>query len=178
MPQLSTSEAVKNRIEVLIERLVAYANGELTDCNHLRDKLIVRWTDEESETPKLIVKTELRFLAELVFNQQGKKVKEHIKHDLHVLQKFLPILEDNRTKTQGSASWHFTLKLWRKSTETNLRVLQREWERCKSNRSQLQISSLKPNPKRNHPIIKQCLGMSSGLIDNSIHPHSHIQYQA
>ncbi|WP_369076433.1 hypothetical protein [Coleofasciculus sp. LEGE 07081] len=28
--------------------------------------------------------------------------------------KVLEILEDNRSQTQGSSNWHFTLKLWHK----------------------------------------------------------------
>jgi len=114
--------------------LLAYANDELPeDSDRLRSKLTVRWLEEERERPRLIVKTELRFLAELVFKRQSPKLKETLKQDLQVLSKFLDILEDNRTKTQGSAIWHFTLTLWHKSAEQNLQEFQRQWAQRKSN---------------------------------------------
>ena len=134
MPRLNTSNAVKERIEHLLTRLLAYANHDLpADWERLQKNLTVRWSEEESDRPKLIVKTELRFLAELVFQRQSPKLKETLKQDLQVLSKFLDILEDNRTKTQGSAIWHFTLTLWYKSVERNLQEFQRQWAQRKSN---------------------------------------------
>ena len=135
MPRLNTSEAVRKRIERLLGQLLAYANGNLTEYDYLRDKVRVRWVDEYSIAPKLIVKTELRFLVELVFERQSNPLKETIKQDLRVLKAFLEILEDNRTKTQGSANWHFTLRLWHHSIERNLNEFNREWQRRKSLRS-------------------------------------------
>ncbi len=132
MPRLNTSTAVQKRIEHLLVTLLAYANDELPEFDRLRERLKVRWLDKESKRPKLIVETELRFLAELVFQRQSTRLKETIKQDLQVLRKFLQILEDNRTKTQGSAHWHFTLTLWDRSPEKNRLPLRQEWQRRKS----------------------------------------------
>ena len=133
MPRLNTSNAVKERIERLLAMLLAYANNELSEgYDALRDQLTVRWLEEERDRPRLIVKTELRFLAELVFDRQSPQLKATLKQDLQVLDKFLEILEDNRTKTKGSAVWHFTLTLWHRSAERNLREFRREWERRKA----------------------------------------------
>ena len=135
MPRLNTSEAVRRRVEHLLVQLLAYANGELTQYDYLKEKVKVRWVDEYSVAPKLIVNTELRFLAELIFEQRSNPSKETIKQDLRVLKEFLEILEDNRTKTQGSASWHFTLQLWHRSIERNLSEFNREWQHRKSLKS-------------------------------------------
>jgi len=149
MPRLNTSEAVKERIEHLLARLLAYANHELPeDWERLQKKLTVRWLEAESDRPKLIVKTELRFLAELVFQRQSPKLKETLKQDLQVLSKFLDILEDNRTKTQGSAVWHFTLTLWHKSADKNRREFQKQWDRQKAKSKPSDNYSATPKPEK------------------------------
>ena len=141
MPRLNTSAAVQKRIEHLLVTLLAYANHELPEFDRLREKLKVRWLAEDSQHPKLIVETELRFLLDLLFQKQSARLKETLKQDLQVLRKFLQILEDNRTKTQGSAHWHFTLTLWHRSPEKNLLPLRQAWERCKSKSGSLSSSS-------------------------------------
>lgn len=150
MPQLNTSNVVKQRVGHLLKQLLAYANDELPEYEHLRSKLIVRWLDEKDAAPKLIVNTELRFLAELTSSPQSEQTTTTVKHDLHVLKRFLDILEDNRTKTQGSAKWHFTLKLWHRSPEINLREFQQAWDirkSAKSHSSTAQVSETLPHPE-------------------------------
>lgn len=132
MPQLNKSEAVRQRLRSLLQRLIAFANHALTDCEPLESKINVRWTALETSTPKLIVKTEIRFLAELVFPTSGPKVKEKLKQDLRTLKDFLGRLEDNRDRTQGSGTWHFTLTLWHTSVEKNLIAFDETWQRCKA----------------------------------------------
>ena len=137
MPRLSKSNKVKKRVAYLLEKLLRYANYELEICGQLWDKLTIRWLEENSSQPKLIVQTELKFLAELIAdNEPTNELKEQIRHDLRLLRDFLGILEDNRAKTQGSANWHFTLKLWHRSTERNLQAFEQAWQWCKSARSQ------------------------------------------
>ena len=150
MPQLNTSEAVKQRVKQLLTRLVEFANGELAGCDHLVDKVRVRWIDQESQSPKLVVETEIRFLAELVFQQPGVKAKAYLKQDLRTLEKFLGILEDNRTRTQGSSTWRFTLRLWRTSVAKNLEKLNEEWDRRKQTKTP--SDPLGPSPIAVYPL--------------------------
>jgi tetratricopeptide (TPR) repeat protein len=150
MPQLNTSEAVRQRINQLITRLVEFANGELSDCEHLIDKVRARWIDPDSQSPKLVVETEIRFLAELVFQQQSTKTKDDLKQDLRTLEKFLGMLEDNRTRTQGSSIWHFTLQLWHTSVAQNLEKLNAEWARRKPEKSPSQAHG--PSPIAVYPL--------------------------
>ena len=96
MPQLNKSETVRQRLRVLLRQLVDFANHQLPEYEHLESKISVRWVDRESSAPKLIVKTEIRFLAALVSQTVGPKVKEHLKQDLRTLKDFLGRLEDNR----------------------------------------------------------------------------------
>ena len=122
MPQLNKSETVRLRSRLLLQRLIDFANYELTDCEHLESKISVRWIDIETRQPKLIVKTEIRFLAALVSPQKANdaKTKQHLKQDLRSLKDFLGILEDNRDRTQGTGIWHFPLKLWHRRADPNL----------------------------------------------------------
>ena len=150
MPQLNTSEAVRQRVNQLITRLVEFANGELAGCEHLVDKVRVRWIDPDSQSPRLVVETEIRFLAELVFQQPDAKTKDYLKQDLRTLEKFLGILEDNRTQTQGSSTWRFTLRLWRTSVAKNLEKLNEGWDRRKQIKAP--SSPLDPSPIAVYPL--------------------------
>ncbi|MEL7330791.1 MAG: AAA family ATPase, partial [Cyanobacteria bacterium J06560_2] len=126
------SEAVRIRLRHLLQRLIAFANYELTDCEHLERKISVRWIDVETASPKLIVKTEIRFLAALVSPTVTAKTKAHLKQDLRSLKDFLGRLEDNRDRTQGTGLWHFTLKLWHRSAEKNLIAFDELWQQRKA----------------------------------------------
>ena len=150
MPQLNTSEAVRQRINQLITRLVEFTNDQLEGCDHLLDKIRARWIEQNSPSPKLVIETEIRFLAELVFQQQGGKTKDYIKQDLHTLEKFLGILEDNRTRTQGSSTWHFTLRLWHTSVDKNLEKLNDMWHRHKQRN--VSAGTLGPSPLAVYPL--------------------------
>lgn len=130
MPRLSKSNRAKARVTHLMERLLAYANHELEDERAL-GQISVRWLERQTHEPKLVVQTTLRDLAELIA-PASRDAKEYIRHDLHLLRDFLCILEDNRTRTQGSEVWHFTLRLWHSSTAKNLMELKRQWEQRKS----------------------------------------------
>lgn len=141
MPQLNKSEAVYQRLQCFLRRLIGFANYELTECESLERKISVRWIQVESSTPKLIVKTEIRFLAELAFQTAGAKTKANLKQDLRTLKDFLGLLEDNRDRTQGSGLWHFTLTLWHKSVDKNLAAFDKHWQQCKQKSSGSSTSS-------------------------------------
>ncbi|MEL6900553.1 MAG: AAA family ATPase [Cyanobacteria bacterium J06606_4] len=142
MPQLNKSETVRQRLRVLLRQLVDFANHQLPEYEHLESKISVRWVDRESSAPKLIVKTEIRFLAALVSQTVGPKVKEHLKQDLRTLKDFLGRLEDNRDRTQGTGLWHFTLRLWHTSAEKNLTAFDDLWQQRKA---ETQKSSATPS---------------------------------
>ena len=157
MPQLNTSDNSKKRVAFLLKNLLSYANYELTDCDHLVEKLIVNWQEEGDRKHNLIVKTKLESLAELVSeNPTSKKAKERIRHDLRVLKDFVEILDDNRTTIYGSSEWHFTLKLWSRSTEQNLLVFQWEWQYQKLRRQQQWIFKSGLNSPHSHYLEALC----------------------
>lgn len=118
----------QQRTKRFLEALLAYVNHELDDCDHLKIEI-----KPQTEDNQLVVKTKVRVLAELTekYQRDSKLSKDHIKEALHCLEKFLKILEDCRTKTQGSEEWHFKLKLWkrRQDIEANLKQFDQEWER-------------------------------------------------
>ncbi len=103
----------QERTKRLLEALLAYANDELEGSERLQ--IEANWQTHN----KLVVRTKVRFLEELTakYQQNGKLDTEQIKEALKRLKDWLEILEDNRTKTQGSEDWHFTLKLWSKEND-------------------------------------------------------------
>ncbi|MEO0758314.1 MAG: NB-ARC domain-containing protein [Cyanobacteria bacterium J06648_16] len=136
MPRLNTSKQVKARTRQFLERLLSYANYELPESDQFYDKLTVRWKNEDTDAPELVVETELKVLIELAFAQpETPRLKDQLRNDLRVLEEFLQILEDNRARTQGAKHWRFTLKLWGKSTESNLTAFESVWDERKRKRS-------------------------------------------
>ncbi|HEY9633968.1 MAG TPA: AAA-like domain-containing protein [Coleofasciculaceae cyanobacterium] len=141
MPTVSYGPKVKQRTKRLLEALVAYANDELENCvseaawQKLRLKIQVNWQTEK----QLVIQTKVRILEELTAldSYNGKLDNDEIKEALHRLEDFLEILEDCRTKTQGSDDWHFKLKLWHKrhDKQANLRQFDVEWERRRPEKS-------------------------------------------
>jgi DNA polymerase I-like protein with 3'-5' exonuclease and polymerase domains len=133
MPTVSYGPKVKQRTRRLLEALLAYANDELENTDHL--EIDINWQTEK----QLLVETKVRILEELTALDpyNGKLASEEIKEALHRLEDHLGILQDNRTKTQGSEEWRFTLKLWyrRYDTQANLKRLDEEWERRRSQKS-------------------------------------------
>ncbi len=127
MGRLNYGPLGKTRTKRLLEALLAYANDELEEGTSL--DIQFRWQTQN----QLVVKTKVRVLEELTTLDQypDKLTKEQIKEALQLLRKFLEILEDNRTASQGSEDWHFTLKLWYKryDTQANLERFDTEWER-------------------------------------------------
>jgi WD40 repeat protein len=124
----------RKRAKRLLEALLAYANNELENCDHLQ--IQVNWQTEK----QMVVRAKVRCLEELTVNDpyNGKLNNEQIKEALKRLEDFLEILEDNRTTTRGAENWHFTLKLWyrQQDKEANLKQFDVEWElrrlkRCK-----------------------------------------------
>jgi hypothetical protein len=137
MPKLSPSLQAMHRSEQLIIKLLQLAQEFPEEAKNISKELAIRIDEDSGELPKLIVQTKLDTLVELVFgghrrpsqtSSKRQHLKEQIRHDLKLLNQ-MGILEDNRAKTQGSAIWHFTLRLWSTSPQSNTKAFQAAWKR-------------------------------------------------
>lgn len=133
MPKKTYGSQVKKRVKRLLEALLCFVNGEFEDGSF--DIKHNDWIEESSTNPKLIVQTTLVALEWLTEKDQypGKLTKPQIREALKLLDKdnddsLLKILEDNRATKRGSENWHFTLKLWSKDKEENLKRFDEIWE--------------------------------------------------
>ena len=133
MPRNTFGPTVKERVKRLLEALLAFVNGEFEDSFDINSK----WEAEDSTSPKLIVKTTLVTLELLIAKDKylGKLTKTQIREALMLLKDFLKILEDNRTQTKGVDTWHFTLTLWSKDKEKNLKQFDKAWEDSRPEKS-------------------------------------------
>ncbi|NES18391.1 MAG: hypothetical protein F6K41_05540 [Symploca sp. SIO3E6] len=134
MARTSYGPEVQKRTKRLLEALLAYANNELENCDHLKIK--IHWETEK----ELLVRTKVRFLEELIRQDQypGNLSDREIKESLNRLKDFVEILQDHRLGSQGLHDWHFSLKLWhpRQAKEANLKQFDLEWQRCRLQQSQ------------------------------------------
>ena len=132
MPKLSTSLRVKTRIRILFKKLLECVNPSLDEVRPT-DFFDYRWLDTSAACPKLVIKTKLNVLVDLIDSEAEESIsKAHVREVLLVLQKKLHLLEDNRIKTQGSDVWDFTLKLWHTSTDRNLSKFEQLWTQYKA----------------------------------------------
>ncbi|MEA5499122.1 WD40 domain-containing protein [Limnoraphis robusta] len=135
MPRPNYGPQSKKRTKRLLEVLITYANGELEKCDRYESQIQVNWQTEK----QLVVRTKVRYLEALTAEiGTGEKLNgTQLKESLKSLQDFIEILEDNRSSTQGSDSWHFTLKLWhhRRDTAANLAEFEQQWEQRRSPKS-------------------------------------------
>ncbi|WP_413160381.1 NB-ARC domain-containing protein [Capilliphycus salinus ALCB114379] len=148
----------KKRTKCLLEVLIAYANGEIEECDRFQSQIRVNWQTEK----QLVIRTKVRYLEALTAQMgKGEKLNStQVKESLKRLKDFLEILEDNRCSTQGSDLWHFTLKLWhhRLDKSGNLGEFERQWEQRRSPKSKQstgEISSTESSdilPKNNPSI--------------------------
>ena len=139
MPQYSHGSDVQAWVKRLLEALLSYVNYEFEE----QVELSFNWQMEN----RLVVRTTLTALVELTQKDQyeGKLDQRKIREALrYYLKDFLQILEDNRTPTQGSKKWHFTLKLWSKQKEENLRQFEQLWEQKKQEKSKTPVALAKP----------------------------------
>ena len=133
MPRNTYGDTVKKRVKRLLEALLAFVNWEFEESFNIESK----WEAEDSTNPKLILKTTLVTLELLIAKDKypDKLTKTQIREALNLLKDFLKILEDNRTKTKGVDTWHFTLTLWSKDQEKNLKQFDKAWEDSRPEKS-------------------------------------------
>ncbi len=127
------------RVKRLLEALLDFVNGEFDESIF---DIQFKWEAEESANPKLKVKTTLVVLEWLTAKDKypDKLTKPQIRQALKLLDKknkkgLLKILEDNRTQTQGVDTWHFTLTLWSKDKEKNLKQFEKAWKDSRPDKS-------------------------------------------
>ena len=133
MPRNTYGDTVKKRVKRLLEALLDFVNYEFEGNFDIEFKP----ETEDVTNPKVIFKTTLVALEQLIAKDKypGKLKKEEIRQALKLLENFLKILKDNRTKTQGSDDWHFTLTLWSKDREKNLKQFDKAWEDSRPEKS-------------------------------------------
>jgi hypothetical protein len=135
MKHYSYGDIVRGRAKHLLEVLLSYANDELEGTEQLRSDLKVNWQTEK----QLVVRTKLITLETLTTKDErsGKLTKEQIRDAINHLKNYLQILADNRESPRGSEDWHFTLELWSKDKEENLRRFDAEWHAKQRPKSRL-----------------------------------------
>ncbi|MEH2453010.1 NB-ARC domain-containing protein [Nostoc sp.] len=134
MPRTTYGLQIQKRVKRLLEALLCFVDREFEDDNF---KIECKWKEADSVNPKLTVQTTLVVLELLTQKDKylGKLTKVQIREALNLLKDFLKILEDNRLQTQGSYDWRFTLKLWSRDREKNLKGFDEAWEKNRPNKS-------------------------------------------
>ncbi|MFW9264322.1 NB-ARC domain-containing protein, partial [Nostoc sp. CALU 546] len=134
MPRTTYGPQIQKRVKRLLEALLCFVDVEFGDGNF---KIEYDWKEADSVNPKLTVQTTLVTLELLTQKDKypGKLTKAQIREALNLLKDFLKILEDNRLQTQGSDDWRFTLKLWSKDREKNLKGFDEAWEKNRPKKS-------------------------------------------
>ncbi|MBD1942100.1 tetratricopeptide repeat protein [Coleofasciculus sp. FACHB-712] len=139
MARRSLGDDVKARVKRLFEALLDYVDDEFEDGDKLG--IDFNW---QSET-QLVIRTKRRYLEELTAKDkyEGQLTQAQVREALKRLEDYLKVLEDNRTSIRGSEDWHFTLKLWHKHKEANLRQFDIEWENKRPPKSQVIAKKIK-----------------------------------
>ncbi|MEQ8752250.1 MAG: tetratricopeptide repeat protein [Coleofasciculus sp. G1-WW12-02] len=132
MARLTCGDDVKQRVKRLFEDLLAYANDKYDNGKAI--DIQYKWQNEK----QLVVRAKRRYLEELTAKDKytGKLTAAQVREAIKSLNVFLGILDDHRTTTQGSEDWHFTLNLWEKDQEENLRQFEIEWDKKRPQKSQ------------------------------------------
>ncbi|MHC5737766.1 tetratricopeptide repeat protein [Nostoc sp.] len=161
MTRPSRGDVARERVRLLLEKFLAYANYELE--NRERFKIDLNWETSK----KVIVRTQLKVLAEL-----SGLTKEQVREALNALKDFLSILEHSREHPRGSADWHFRLTLWhdKDDKDGNLRKFDAEWQRRRKELPGVQRvegRKAKPTPTRYENIpfsgVKEFIGREAEL---------------
>ncbi|WP_414513462.1 HEAT repeat domain-containing protein [Nostoc sp. PCC 9305] len=168
MPKKTYGSQVQARVKRLLEALLDLANWEFEDSKF---DIKFTWKPEASTNPKLIIETTLVALEYLTEKDKypSKLSKTQIREALNLLEDFLKILEDNRVQTRGVDSWHFTLKLWSKDKEKNLKQFDQAWEASKPEKSKAsQANSQKSNESYWQEICDAMLEKHKRLTTNEL----------
>ncbi|MEH1995310.1 NB-ARC domain-containing protein, partial [Nostoc sp.] len=167
MPRSTYGPQIQKRVKRLLEALLCFVDGEFEDGNF---KIESDWKEADSTNPKLTVQTTLVVLELLTQKDKypGKLTKAQIREALNLLKDFLKILEDNRLQTKGVEEWHFTLKLWSRDRERNLKRFDEAWESSRPEKSKLN------NPSPNlSPTGREALNFPPSLVGKGVRGLGH-----
>ncbi|MEH1921762.1 NB-ARC domain-containing protein [Nostoc sp.] len=162
MPRTTYGPQIQKRVKRLLEALLCFVDGEFEDDNF---KIESDSKEADSANPKLTVQTTLVVLELLTQKDKysGKLTKVQIREALNLLKDFLKILEDNRLQTKGVEEWHFTLKLWSRDRERNLKRFDEAWESSRPEKSKLN------NPSPNlSPTGREALNFPHSLVGKGV----------
>jgi predicted NACHT family NTPase len=168
MPKYTYGSIVKKRVKRLLEALLDFANREFEDSKF---DIKFKWEVENSANPKLIIETTQVALGYLTEKDKypSKLSKTQIQEALNLLKDFLKILEDNRTQDRGSDIWHFTLILWSKDKEENLKQFEQAWETSRPEKSKaLQANSQQSDESFWQEICRAMLEKHKRLTTNEL----------
>ncbi|MEW6495861.1 MAG: hypothetical protein AB1589_25575 [Cyanobacteriota bacterium] len=143
MKHYSYGPDVQGRAKHLFEVLLSYADIYDGDTEPLREQFRSNLKVHQQTEKQLVVRTKLRTLEKLTEKNEllGKLTKEQIREAINHLKNYLKILADNRESPRGSEDWHFTLELWSKDKEENLRRFDAEWQAKLPPKSKLLFST-------------------------------------
>lgn len=132
MPRSSYGPTQQARVLRILESILRFVNYETDISNKINIKY--SWQLEDSNRPQLIISTNINSLKYLCDNQDKQKQidRNEVREALHYLKDFLGILQDNRVNKQGAQDWHFTLKLWSRKTDENIKKAIELWEQQKT----------------------------------------------
>ncbi|MDY7021734.1 MAG: hypothetical protein SWJ54_10295, partial [Cyanobacteriota bacterium] len=126
MPRATYGPKVEVRAKYLLEVLLLFVKGEVENSDRFDIKY--SWL-EDQQFPQLRIETNLRTLEALTNAYQKPLKKSQIREALKRMDDFLNILKDERVIKKGSEDWRFTLTLWSKDINENLRKFSQEWDR-------------------------------------------------
>jgi hypothetical protein len=139
MPRYTYGPKVEARVKRLLEALLDFVDGKFDESIF---DIQYKWEAEDSANPRLIIRTR-RVVLELLTAKDkhpGQLTDAQIREALKLLDKknkkgLLKILEDNRTQTQGVDTQHFTLTLWSKDKEENIKQFEKAWKDSRPDKS-------------------------------------------
>jgi hypothetical protein len=126
----SHGEDIRERAKCLLRAILDFQEHNLEGCDNL--SLLCEWKDKDSGNPQLLVQTTVKDLVKLTSQgkYEDKLTTTQVREALHVMEDFLNILDDHRIPPKkGNPKWYFTLSLWSKNKETNLKEFTQEWQR-------------------------------------------------
>lgn len=148
MPRKTYGREVQKRTKFLLDALLDFVeNRDLEQYNQVK-QVNFRWKDKN----KLLVETKLRYLETLTKQYwEIREKKDNYPRELSKAQiyeaikclQYLKILNDDRIKTQGKEDWRFTLTLWSRDKQKNLKQFDIEWQERKPKKEN--TNSCKPN---------------------------------
>ncbi|MEM6254092.1 MAG: NACHT domain-containing protein [Cyanobacteria bacterium P01_D01_bin.156] len=135
MGRASYGPVAQRRTLEVLKLLLKIANLEVDLPDHVA--IDYRWSDKSNRLSSLTIKTTLSDLLKIDQTQAKttKQTTESLRTALKALRDYLEILTDHRINPRGTTTWYFTLDLWSRCTELNLKQAERLWQQKRSSES-------------------------------------------